>query len=151
MAENKQASEGLAEDLIRSMVQNSFYRTTFKTLVEKRQSEMDNGLIDTNDFNRVNEQIDVLKNLKEELFEVTEQRRQDMRTLFDLFEGKGDKEQWCIVKHAAMAMYTAFEAWQASDNDRLLYQICIENAYFIKKSLNLQEYPLPNVLLALAI
>ena len=74
-----------------------------------------------------------------------------MRTLFDLFEGKGDKEQWCIVKHAAMAMYTAFEAWQASDNDRLLYQICIENAYFIKKSLNLQEYPLPNVLLALAI
>ena len=50
-----------------------------------------------------------------------------------------------------MAMYTAFEAWQASDNDRLLYQICIENAYFIKKSLNLQEYPLPNVLLALAI
>lgn len=89
--------------------------------------------------------------MKEELFEVTEQRRQDMRTLFDLFEGKGDKEQWCIVKHAAMAMYTAFEAWQASDNDRLLYQICIENAYFIKKSLNLQEYPLPNVLLALAI
>ena len=89
--------------------------------------------------------------MKEELFEVTEQRRQDMRTLFDLFEGKGDKEQWCIVKHA-MAMYTAFEAWQASDNDRLLYQICIEkNAYFIKKSLNLQEYPLPNVLLALAI
>ena len=52
---------------------------------------MDNGLIDTNDFNRVNEQIDVLKNLKEELFEVTEQRRQDMRTLFDLFEGKGDR------------------------------------------------------------
>ena len=61
MAENKQASEGLAEDLIRSMVQTGFYRTTFKTLVEKRQSEMDNGLIDTNDFNRVNEQIDVLK------------------------------------------------------------------------------------------
>ncbi|MEX1505529.1 hypothetical protein [Enterococcus sp. C56] len=134
MAENKQASEGLAEDLIRSMVQTSSIELHLKTLVEKRQSEMDNGLIDTNDFNRVNEQIDVLKNLKEELFEVTEQRRQDMRTLFDLFEGKGDKEQWCIVKHAAMAMYTAFEAWQASDNDRLLYQICIEkNAYFIKK------------------
>lgn len=71
--------------------------------------------------------------MKEELFEVTEQRRQDMRTLFDLFEGKGDKEQWCIVKHAAMAMYTAFEAWQASDNDRLLYQICIEKMLISSK------------------
>ena len=68
--------------------------------------------------------------MKEELFEVTEQRRQDMRTLFDLFEGKGDKEQWCIVKHAAMAMYTAFEAAQVITI--VLYQICIENAYFIK-------------------
>lgn len=72
--------------------------------------------------------------MKEELFEVTEQRRQDMRTLFDLFEGKGDKEQWCIVKHAAMAMYTAFEAWQASDNDRLLYQICIEKMLISSKN-----------------
>ena len=61
MAENKQASEGLAEDLIRSMVQTASIELHLKTLVEKRQSEMDNGLIDTNDFNRVNEQIDVLK------------------------------------------------------------------------------------------
>ena len=89
--------------------------------------------------------------MKEELFEVTEQRRQDMRTLFDLFEGKGDKEQWCIVKHAAMAMYTAFEAWQASDNDRLLYQICIEKMLISSKITQFTGYPLPNVLLALAI
>ncbi|MGH2335433.1 hypothetical protein ACQ1ZS_15190, partial [Enterococcus faecalis] len=30
--------------------------------------------------------------------------------------------------------YTPFEASQPNDNDRLLYQICIEkNAYFMKK------------------
>ncbi|WP_196975346.1 hypothetical protein [Salmonella enterica] len=90
MAENKQASEGLAEDLIRSMVQTASIELHLKTLVEKRQSEMDNGLIDTNDFNRVNEQIDVLKNLKEELFEVYLNNVDKIcRTLFDLFEGKG--------------------------------------------------------------
>ena len=89
--------------------------------------------------------------MKEELFEVTEQRRQDMRTLFDLFEGKGDKEQWCIVKHAAMAMYAAFEAWQASDNDRLLYQICIEKMLISSKITQFTGVPITECLLALAI
>lgn len=134
MAENKQASEGLAEDLIRSMVQTACIELHLKTLVEKRQSELDNGLIDTENFEIVKKQVDIIKDLREELLFVTEQRREDMRALFNLYQGQGDKEQWCIIKHAAMAMYTAFESWQASDNDRLLYQIFVnKNAYFIKK------------------
>ena len=35
MAENKQASEGLAEDLIRSMVQTASIELHLKTLAEK--------------------------------------------------------------------------------------------------------------------
>ena len=70
--------------------------------------------------------------MKEELFEVTEQRRQDMRTLFDLFEGKGDKEQWCIVKHAAMAMYTALKLGKPVITIVYFIKYVLKNAYFIK-------------------
>lgn len=56
-----------------------------------------------------------------------------MLYLYNSFGSKGDREQWCLVKHLSMAMYTAFEAYQASDRDPELLNIALEiNKKFIE-------------------
>lgn len=115
---NIDSTDGAAEDLIRSMIQLACLEQHYKTLLEKRMSEMENGLIEEEKETEHSEKID---NLQEDLEYTASIRRNLMRNLYDMYNGKGDKERWCMVKHWSIAMYTAFEAYQASENDPELF------------------------------
>lgn len=130
---NKHSTDGLAEDLLRSLVQVASAEMHAKTLLEKRVSELENGLIDIEDDSIVLKQLDKIQSLKDDVNELAQLRREDMLYLYKMYDERGDKEQWCAVKHMAIAMMTAFEAWQASDNDEeLLSAALYKNRLFIK-------------------
>jgi len=128
--ENKHATDGIAEDIIRSFVQIAVLEMHMKTLLEKRVSELENGMVNEDS---IEEQLEVIKMLEIEIHELAEIRRGDMLYLYEVYGSMGDKEQWCSVKHLAIAMMTAFEAWQASDNDSFLLLTALKkNQHFIK-------------------
>lgn len=128
--ENKHSSDGIAEDLIRSFVQMASTELHTKTLIEKRVSEIENGMIDEN---HISEQLALIQSLKDELEEQASSRRNIMLYLYRLYGEKGNKEYWCIVKHLSMSMYTMFEAYQASNADDELFSMAIQiNKMFIK-------------------
>lgn len=129
--ENKHSTDGIAEDIIRSFVQIASAEMHAKTLLEKRVSELENGFIDLE--TDLEQQLSKISELKIEINDLAELRRSDMLYLFDLYGGQGDKEKWCTVKHLGIAMMTAFEAWQASDNDEALLTSALDkNKLFIK-------------------
>lgn len=129
--ENKHSTDGIAEDLIRSFIQIASAEIHAKTLLEKRISELENGLIDL-EVN-LESQLRKINELKEEITAFAELRRADMLYLFEMYGGQGDKEKWCTVKHLAIAMMTAFEAWQASEHDEVLLSSALaKNKLFIK-------------------
>ena len=128
--ENIHATSGIAEDIIRSFVQISVLEMHTKTLLEIHTSELENGMIDTDD---IEGQLEVIKELEIEIHELAEIRRGDMLYLYEMYGSKGDKKQWCSVKHLGIAMMCAFEAWQASDHDPILLSVALKkNQYFIK-------------------
>jgi len=128
--ENKHATDGIAEDIIRSFVQIAVLEMHTKTLLEKRVSELENGMIDEDDIEM---QLEVIKELEIEIHELAEIRRGDMLYLYEMYGSTGDKEQWCSVKHLAIAMMCAFEAWQASDHEPFLLSAALKkNQHFIK-------------------
>lgn len=128
--ENKHSTDGIAEDIIRSFVQIASAEMHTKTLLEKRTSELENALVKEQDLEKL---LQTISDLEDEVIELAEIRRADMLYLFELYGGKGDKEQWCLVKHLGIAMMTAFEAWQASDRDSGLQQMFFQkNKLFLK-------------------
>ena len=128
--ENKHSSDGIAEDLIRSFTQVMCMEIHTKTLIEKRISEIENGMVNEEDIPK---QLEVIQELKDDIEEQAEVRRSIMLYLYNLYGQKGNKEYWCMVKHASGAMYTMFEAWQASDRDEELLSMAIQiNKMFIK-------------------
>ncbi len=80
----------------------------------------ENGLIDIEDEQVMESQFTAITSLKEAIGDLAELRRGDMLYLYELYGAKGAKEQWCTVKHLGIAMMTAFEAWQASEQDEFL-------------------------------
>lgn len=131
--ENKHSTDGIAEDIIRSFVQVASAEMHAKTLLEKRVSELENGFIDIDNDKVMDAQFSAIEETKNLVNELAEIRRSDMLCLFELYGSKGDKEQWCMVKHLGIAMMTAFEAWQASDNDEELLSIALKkNGLFIQ-------------------
>lgn len=130
---NIHASDGIAEDLIRSFVQIGAAEMHAKTLLEKRISELENGLIDTDDETAITEQLVKIDDAKVDLIQFAEMRRADMLYLYQLYGKQGEKEKWCLVKHLAIAMMTAFEVWQASDEDEALLEMALrKNKAFIR-------------------
>ncbi|MBP1045088.1 hypothetical protein I6N96_02260 [Enterococcus sp. BWM-S5] len=134
--ENKQSTDGLAEDLIRSFVQIASVEMHAKTLLEKRTSELENGLIDIEQEDILEEQLNKITELKEDIHELAELRRNDMLYLFELYKSKGEKEQWCTVKHLGIAMMTAFESWQASNKDEELLSAYLKKNQLFVRSLS---------------
>ena len=111
-------ADGRAEDLIRSIQQLVCSEGHYKTLVEKYHSEMENGIIDVeNDEERL-AHIEKLNGAIEEMNLIAETRRSMMLHLMEMYPN-ADRNQWCNFKHLAAADYTAFEAYQASDNDAM--------------------------------
>lgn len=128
--ENINSSNGIAEDLIRSFTQVMCMEIHTKTLIEKRISEIENGMVNDEDIPK---QLEVIQGLKDDIEEQAEVRRSIMLYLYNLYGQKGNKEYWCMVKHASGAMYTMFEAWQASDRDEELLSMAIQiNKMFVK-------------------
>lgn len=121
----------MGEDLIRSFVQFGASEMHLKTLIEKAEAELENGFIDPTDTIAVERQLDKLREYTEELIEIAQLRRETMLALYDMYEG--DKDAWCMVKHLGIANMTLFEAWQASDNDPMLYNLAMRsNKAFVK-------------------
>lgn len=126
--ENKHASNGIAEDLIRAFVQIASAELHTKTSIEKAVSEIEHGA-DEN-FGVL---MDKVAALQADLSSYAELRREIMLNLYSMYGEKGNKEMWCTVKHLGMAMYTAFEAYQASDNDPELFDFAMRaNRMFIR-------------------
>lgn len=122
--ENKHASNGLAEELIRSIAQVGAAEYHYKTLVEKTNAELENGLIELDTNEKLTAQIEKLNSYKDELISAAELRRKLMLKLYGMF--KGDKDMWCIVKHSLIAEEQIFESWQASDDDPELLDMWLE-------------------------
>lgn len=129
MSRNIQA-DGMAEDIIRAFVQVGCAEIHVKTLIEKYNAQLENGLIDLNDNGAVQRQTDKITAVTEELNNLAELRRSLMLRLFEMFDG--DKDYWCVVKHLAIGSYTLFEAYQASEDDPALYSLAMEaNSRFV--------------------
>jgi hypothetical protein len=130
---NVYSSDGIAEDLIRSFVQMACAELHAKTRHEKMISELENGLIDTEDNEVLHNASMSICDLEKDIIAYSELRRSDMRYLYSLYGGKGNLECWCTVKHLGISAMTAFEAWQASDNSPVLLHYANEkNKLFIK-------------------
>lgn len=124
-------SDGIAEDLIRSIVQTACAEVHAKTLLEKFEAQLSNGIIDVQNEEVVAHQLGLIEDTQYEINALAELRRSIMLKLFEMYNG--DKNYWCLIKHLAVASMTAFEAWQASDDDAELLNIAIEsNRRFVK-------------------
>lgn len=129
--ENKHSSDGIAEDMIRSFVQIGCAESHAKTLLEKYQAQLENGLIDVTKPDVVQAQVEKIDDTVQEINSLAQLRRGIMLRLFELFDG--DKDYWCEVKHLGIGAYTLFEAYQASDDDPTLLNLANEaNKRFIK-------------------
>lgn len=124
-------SDGIAEDLIRSIVQTACAEVHAKTLLEKFEAQLSNGIIDVQNEEAVRRQLDLIEDTQYEINSLAELRRSIMLKLFDMYHG--DKNYWCMIKHLGVAAYTAFEAYQASDDDADLLNLALEaNKRFTK-------------------
>ncbi|WP_305085570.1 hypothetical protein, partial [uncultured Dubosiella sp.] len=73
-----------------------------------------------------------IEDLRKDLIEYAQLRRETMLSLYEMYPAR-NKEYWCLVKHLGLAMYTAFESWQASeDNENLFYIYQQANKLFVK-------------------
>lgn len=128
---NVDSETGMAEDMLRSIVQLGAAEMHYQTLYNKSVAQLENGLIEVeNDDIRMN-QLDKINRYREEINDVANVRRAMMRKLFSLFDG-GNKDAWCLIKHLGVASMTAFEAYQASDDDAELLDLY----YDINKEFN---------------
>lgn len=130
MAANPSSSDGMAEDLIRAFVQAGCAEIHAKTLLEKANAELENGIIDIYNPEEVKKQTDKITYINSEIESLSDIRRSIMLRLFNMY--KGDKAYWCMVKHLGVGAYTMFEAYQASDNDPELLDLALSyNRRFI--------------------
>lgn len=127
--ENKNASNGIAEEMIRTFVQLGCCELHTKTTIEKKVSELENGMVPEDN---VQDFMKDIEDLRKDLIEYAQLRRETMLSLYEMYPA-GNKEYWCLVKHLGLAMYTAFESWQASDDDENLFYIYQQaNKLFVK-------------------
>ena len=130
MAKNINSESGMAEDLIRSYIQFGCAEIHAKTLYEKTIAELNNGIIDVEDNEAVQKHLERAQMFRDDINNYAELRRGIMRYLFQMFDG--DRQMWCQAKHLGIGAMTLFEAYQASDDDAELLNMCIEaNKAFI--------------------
>lgn len=128
MAENINSTSGIGEDIIRSIVQFGATEMHLKTLIEKYDAELANGMVEESE---INAHIEKLNSYIEDIKEIAQMRRDTMLYLYEMYEG--DKDAWCMVKHLGIGAMTLFEAWQASDDDpRLLAMAIRANKAFVR-------------------
>lgn len=118
---NKDSETGMAEDMLRSIVQLGATEIHYQTLYNKARAELENGLIEVENDDIRLAQLDKIERYRSEINDIASVRRRMMKHLFNMFDG--NKDAWCLIKHLGIASMTAFEAYQASDNDLDLLDI----------------------------
>lgn len=113
---NVDSETGMAEDMLRSIVQLGATEMHYQTLYNKSVAQLENGLIEVEKDEVREKQLEKINRYRDEINDVADVRRAMMRKLFSLFDG-GNKDAWCLIKHLGVASMTAFEAYQASDDD----------------------------------
>lgn len=132
MPRNPNSETGIAEDLIRAYIQFGCAEIHAKTLYEKTNAELENGMIDVEDSEQLQKQLEKSDMFREDINTYASLRREVMRKLTDLFPN-GDKSMWCQAKHLGIGMMTLFEAYQGSDDDiELLHTAYEANKAFVK-------------------
>lgn len=122
--------DGASEDMIRSFVQIGCAELHAKTILEKAEAEMEEGIVDLEDPDAVDRQMKKISDIEEEMNMFAQLRRKIMLRLFDQYDG--DKDYWCVIKHVGTGAYTLFEAYEAS-GDPTLYDLALEaNKAFIR-------------------
>lgn len=134
MSKNIYSEVGAAEDLLRSIVQIGCAEIHAQTLYYKATSELDNGIVDVENIELVQRHLEKIEMFRNDIETYANLRRRMTRTLFEMFDNdKKDKNMWCQIKHLGIASYTAFETYQASDQNSELMLIAYEtNRAFIK-------------------
>ena len=128
--QNKDSETGMAEDMLRCIVQLGASEMHYQTLYNKSRAELENGLIDVADDDTRISQVDKIEYYRSEVNDIADIRRQMMRRLFKMFDG--NKDAWCLIKHLGIAMMTSFEVYQASNDDAELLDLY----YDINKEFN---------------
>lgn len=112
---NKQSSVGLTEELLTNLINTVALEYHFRITVEKYYSLL--YVKGTSDEDVRSSLTKKLQFAKETLERTTEQRRSVMRALQSLSTEDANHDLWCSLKHAAVQMITAFEAWQVDMNN----------------------------------
>lgn len=112
---NKQSSVGLTEELLTNLINTVALEYHFRITVEKYYSLL--YVKGTSDEDVRSSLTKKLQFAKETLERTTEQRRSVMRALQSLSTEDANPDLWCSLKHAAVQMITAFEAWQVDMNN----------------------------------
>lgn len=125
---NNPHADGTAEDLIRSFIQIGCAENHAKTILEKTEAELNNGIL--TDQDDIQDAVLKFQDTLEEVNALAELRRSMMLRLFEMYDG--DKDYWCMVKHLGVGAYTAFEAYQATDDDPEMLEMALRaNRRFI--------------------
>lgn len=122
---NTMSESGVAEDLIRSYVQFGCAELHAKTLYEKTIAELNNGVVNVEDSEVVQNHLERAQMFRDDINAYAEMRRNIMRKLLEMFPS-GDKTMWCQAKHLGIGMMTLFEAYQGSDDDAELLHMAYE-------------------------
>lgn len=111
MMENKLSTSGMLEDAIRSFVQLAAAELHAKTEFEISFQKVQEVAVP-----ELTGAMQAMERSQTRLEKITELRRESMR--FITKHAKSfDSKAWCLAKHTAMAMVTAFEAFQANMTD----------------------------------
>ena len=122
--------DGAAEDMVRSFVQLSCAELHAKTILEKTEAELEEGIVDVENEEECEKAVEKIASMTEELNLIAECRRAVMLKLFNMYEG--DKDYWCMVKHLGSGAFTLFEAYQATE-DPDIYNLALEaNKCFVQ-------------------
>lgn len=121
-------SDGISEDLIRTVQQLACTEAHLKTVLEKYNAEIEFGIVETKeDIQLKTEQIEQVLS---EVNEIAELRRSAMKILFEMHNG--NKDYHCVVKHLSQASYNAFECYLASEDDTALLSLAVDiNKQFV--------------------
>lgn len=113
------AADGSAEDLIRTIMHLGASEYHALSLYQKAMAELENGLIDVDDPDVLDNQLSKIDRYRKDLIDYAELRRTAMLLLFQMYDG-GDKDMWCQIKHLGTAYITAIESYQASEDLNML-------------------------------
>lgn len=122
------AADSSAEDLIRAITQFGCAEVHAKDLYMQATAQLDNGLFHQEDGDELEELDAILARAnmaQKSMLRYAELRRKATVALYGMYDG-GDKKLWCLIKHLSIGAYTAFEAWEGSDDDPSLLQLAYD-------------------------